>query len=665
MEISSVLVYFLKVIAIQGVFFAFYWLVLKNRTNHGLNRVYLLSTLLLSLVIPFIENPFPKEADPILEVTMLEWMAEPMGFHGSSEGGEMVTQSTLPIWGILSWVYLGLMAFFIGRSSLHLIVLQKIKKQCEYVKKHWFKLFKTPHSKPFSFFSSVFIPKEIFGTSSFDQILAHECVHVRQLHSLDRLLVDFLVSLFWFNPFIYLYRKALIEVHEFQADAEVVKQFADPIGYQEILFAQLQPATYSGLVSHFNFSTIKKRIVMMNKSKNASSSKLAYALVMPLMAMVLFAFTSKESEESVAHITEKIEELTGPFSSPVLSPEKSVFQRDGFKPSILPLKTDARFKMTSSFGMRTHPITKEKQHHRGIDLAVAVGAEVLATADGVVEELSSNANGYGHMITINHGGQYNTRYSQLSEFKVENGDKVKKGQVIALSGNSGKSTGPHLHYEVYEGEAIQNPMSFIKNYKFTIYEKPKATKASSKPKVREVITEELVETNDRIKHESKSQITKPEKLAKEAELHRVAAVVVEERAERLNAIAMVKRRDADEMKVIVEEKLRMTEEKKARAEARRRESIDRADRIKAEVLNQTKIRISSNEDQPIFILDGKVLDKESLNDISPIEIKSIEVIKGESAIEKYGEEGRNGVIEITRKEGKPKNKKKEKSKVKD
>ncbi|MEQ9229344.1 MAG: M56 family metallopeptidase, partial [Cyclobacteriaceae bacterium] len=398
MEIGDIVVYFIKVIAIQGVLFTFYWLALRHRPNHALNRIFLLSTLLLSLVIPVIENPVPQRAEPMLDVVMLEWMSEPMEFVATEI--QTSESSQFPIWNVVGILYFGLLIFFIGRSTFHLYLLQKIKKQCEYVKKHWFKLFKTTQSRPFSFFSSVFIPKEIFGTNSFDQILAHECVHVRQFHSLDRLLLDFLVSLFWFNPFIYLYRNALIEVHEYQADAEVVKKFNDLVGYQEILFAQLQPAPYSGLVSHFNFSTIKKRIVMMNKSKNEGQSRLTYMLTLPLIAMVLFAFTSKESTESVTHITDKIEALAGPFD--VFPSINSLSQEDKYRPSILPLRADADFKMTSSFGMRQDPIDMKKKQHKGIDLAAAIGTEVIATAEGIVEELSSNPNGHGHMITLNH-----------------------------------------------------------------------------------------------------------------------------------------------------------------------------------------------------------------------------------------------------------------------
>lgn len=465
---GEVISYFVKVLLIQGIFFGFYWVFLKNRTNHSLNRIYLLSTVLLALVIPFIENPFPNRIEPVLESSAIEnWLAEPI--QTVTADGSRAEKNHFPIWQIIGGFYIVFALAYFIRSLFHLHILQKIKKQCEYVKKHWFKLFKTTHSKPFSFFSSVFIPKELFGTSSFDQILAHECVHVRQMHSLDRLLMDFLVALFWFNPFIYLYRNALIEVHEFQADAEVIDKFKDPVGYQEILFAQLQPASYSGLVSHFNFSTIKKRIVMMNKTKDTSLSRLAYLLTMPVIAVVILSFTTKKGNQSVEQITDQLEALAGPFEPKgqevIEIPGPN--QEDKYKPSILPLKAGSNFKVTSHFGKRHDPMDHSKiKDHKGIDFAVKIGTEVLSTADGIVQEVSNSKTGHGNRLVINHNDQFETVYSQLSEIKVSNGEKVSKGQVIALSGNSGRSTGPHLHYEVYQNDTPQNPVDYIKNYRF-------------------------------------------------------------------------------------------------------------------------------------------------------------------------------------------------------
>jgi murein DD-endopeptidase MepM/ murein hydrolase activator NlpD len=101
--------------------------------------------------------------------------------------------------------------------------------------------------------------------------------------------------------------------------------------------------------------------------------------------------------------------------------------------------------ITSLFGMRFHPILHITRLHAGIDFGAAVGSQVRAAADGVVES-SGEAHGYGQRVVLKHGG-YETTYNHLSEIRVDNGAKVRQGEIIALSGNSGLSTGPHLHFE--------------------------------------------------------------------------------------------------------------------------------------------------------------------------------------------------------------------------
>lgn len=120
------------------------------------------------------------------------------------------------------------------------------------------------------------------------------------------------------------------------------------------------------------------------------------------------------------------------------------------------------FKMTSNFGMRLHPILKKKMFHQGIDYGMPVGTEILATEDGIVKETKVQTTGYGNVVRLEHAESYETTYAQLSEIKVKVGEQVKKGQVIALSGNSGSSTAPHLHFEVKKDGKKIDPISYLK-----------------------------------------------------------------------------------------------------------------------------------------------------------------------------------------------------------
>lgn len=131
-----------------------------------------------------------------------------------------------------------------------------------------------------------------------------------------------------------------------------------------------------------------------------------------------------------------------------------------FIPNGLPL--DFYNRVSNGFGYRVHPILHIRHLHTGIDLSVKVGSPVFATADGVVDFARATYNGgYGHLVKITHSFGFKTFYAHLSRVVINRGEFVKKGQIIAYSGNTGMSTGPHLHYEVrFLGVPI-NPRGFI------------------------------------------------------------------------------------------------------------------------------------------------------------------------------------------------------------
>ncbi len=116
--------------------------------------------------------------------------------------------------------------------------------------------------------------------------------------------------------------------------------------------------------------------------------------------------------------------------------------------------------LTSPFGWRIHPLTGKRSEHSGQDIATQYGNKIIAPADGVVL-VSENRDYYGKLLIIDHNFGYTTRYGHLATFNVKEGDRVKRGQVIGFVGNSGRSSAPHLHYEVRYNDKPQNPMNFI------------------------------------------------------------------------------------------------------------------------------------------------------------------------------------------------------------
>lgn len=137
----------------------------------------------------------------------------------------------------------------------------------------------------------------------------------------------------------------------------------------------------------------------------------------------------------------------------------------GFRRLVLQLLPNGRptsyDRVTSSFGNRIHPFMKVKYHHKGIDLHSRIGTPVYATADGVVSSLQNTKDGFGKLIKISHAYGFQTYYGHLKTIGVDWYQVVKKGDIIGYSGNSGRSTGPHLHYEVRFGEKALDPADFI------------------------------------------------------------------------------------------------------------------------------------------------------------------------------------------------------------
>ncbi|MBX2916846.1 MAG: M23 family metallopeptidase [Cyclobacteriaceae bacterium] len=132
-------------------------------------------------------------------------------------------------------------------------------------------------------------------------------------------------------------------------------------------------------------------------------------------------------------------------------------------PAIQPVANKQLIALASGFGMRFHPIYKVKKMHTGIDFAATIGTPIYATADGVIDKLEVSFSGYGKMIEIEHGFGYRTRYAHMHGFAVRQGQKVKRGDLIGYVGDTGLSTAPHLHYEVFVNGVHANPVHYFFN----------------------------------------------------------------------------------------------------------------------------------------------------------------------------------------------------------
>jgi murein DD-endopeptidase MepM/ murein hydrolase activator NlpD len=132
-------------------------------------------------------------------------------------------------------------------------------------------------------------------------------------------------------------------------------------------------------------------------------------------------------------------------------------------PAIQPVNNKNLKRLSSYFGYRMDPFYKVMKLHEGVDFSAPVGTEIYATGDGKVVKVVKSKRGYGNNITIDHGFGYKTFYAHCEDMLVKKGQQVKRGQVIATVGNTGKSTAPHLHYEVLKNNKAIDPINFFFN----------------------------------------------------------------------------------------------------------------------------------------------------------------------------------------------------------
>ncbi|NRD21866.1 blaR1 peptidase M56 family protein [Winogradskyella litoriviva] len=298
----------LQIIAFQALFLLVYDLFLKRETFFNYNRAYLIITSILSLVLPFIKFPALKTMatkDMVIRLPEVFIGAKTPTVYDiqiAEQAGIIIEQPQTPIWQIIG---------IVGIVVASLIFLVKIAKL--YWLKHknpkrWngniliVKLIKS--SAAFSFFNTIFLGEHISETEK-PTIYKHELVHIKEFHTLDLLFFEVLRIIFWFNPLVYIYQNRIKELHEYIADAKAVKQTGKSEYYASLLNQVLDVNQVSFTNTFFNKSLIKKRIVMLQKSKSKQLNLIKYALLIPLVFGMLI-YTSTEVRAQVKNQEQEV-----------------------------------------------------------------------------------------------------------------------------------------------------------------------------------------------------------------------------------------------------------------------------------------------------------------------------------------------------------------------
>jgi len=417
---SDFLLYLGKVGLIASLLCLSYYFLLRKLSFHRLNRALLLAIIPISLCLPLLQLEIESQLSfELLEATGI----------GTTELWDNL-QSELPqknadysIGFYLDLLYYVGLVISLFRLSLGGFTLFRQIKNATHTSWRNYPLLRSHTQAVSSSFKWIFIP-ENFDPETKEVILRHEAAHLKLRHSYDLLFVELYLAFCWFNPFAYLLRKMLKSVHEFQADEEALSSDLKTSTYLDALLKNSVEA-YENSFSHaFSQYSLKARVEMISKRKDSMVQTGRYLILLPLLTFLLLSFAKNREQISFLFPIQEglYENIAMPFGKAALD-----------------------------------PLSHSKKVHPGIDILAGRETPIRASAAGKVIRAEHNA-GWGNIVVIDHGKQYETRYAHMHNIVVEVGESVNSGELIGHVGSTGFSPSPHLHYEVRkDGREIQPP----------------------------------------------------------------------------------------------------------------------------------------------------------------------------------------------------------------
>lgn len=434
------IIYLLKVSVVQMLLYFLYVVLFRTNTLHGFNRATLVSIVPFSLLSPainlnfFLSNSY--ESIERMKVNINEFALVFPEFISGNAG-----ESSIVSVNILFVVYMLICLFLLVRLAFQLARIMSLRRNSQQISYGKFRFVVSSNViSPFTFFRWIFIPAKMVDSERFSMVKDHELVHATKLHSFDLIVVELYCIILWFNPFVYLFRKSLKNVHEFMADSSAMKSSSAKDEYLRLLLSCSDKFNILGITNPFYYQSLKNRIEMITKNKTPKIRKFGYLIYLIMVALVFQAFSYSSNGKSLKIQTNSID-----------------YKAD--LPSIKPVENAS---VSLGYGISfINPFTKKKKTHNGIDFRASIGTPVKATANGLIVKALEKGN-WGNLVVIQHGEEHQTWYAHLNEFNVKEGESVKKGQVIGYVGNTGQSTGPHLHYMVMKNGEVVNPIDFFK-----------------------------------------------------------------------------------------------------------------------------------------------------------------------------------------------------------
>lgn len=603
--------YILKTNAIITLFYVCYVLFLQRETFFTANRFFLIAGLFTAILFPMFTIPVYVEAVQSTQLMMA--VTETTTFENSTEPFDISV--------LLIWTYVIGVSFFLGKLTVQLISLAFMLKRNNKNAVDGYLHIKTDHdTTPFSFFKWIVYNPKQFNADELQLILEHEKVHAQQIHSIDVLLIHLATALFWFNPIIWLYRKALKQNLEFIADRDTLKQTSYQKLYQKLLVKTCVQKNNNILINTFYNSTIKQRIVMLHKSKSHFTNYLKYGIVIPLLVIFAMNFNTKIIAQTSVKTTNSIIDdqqnilkfvVTKDTKDSQLDFIKSKLADNGATISFDNLKRNSKdeitnikiqFKYKNSTGNHA---TKSSEPIQPIEISMNPSDDALNV------------------------GQQISGLSQT--FDVDTTDNGQKVIVVTSSTTSSTTTASS------DKNSDQNAKDsiFIETTVDTI------TWTTGKNKNFRAIETDInkINGNNLINNPEKAPLIflNGNKINPE-EMNDIAPNTIKSITILKDEEATKKYGDTNGNGVLL---ILSNDPSYVKSKSGQLTSLSKNQNKKT---NNISIATTKSDSNPLYILDGKEITAEELHAINTNSIESINVLKDKKATEKYGEKGNNGVI---------------------
>ena len=673
-------VYIIKSAFCLALFYLFYRLLLSKETFHRFNRIALLGLLALSCIVPLMK----VNAEASNEINRQFLSLEEMLMMADVPVSDATIAESAPLWGwkeVLLLLYIIGIAFFLIRNLWSLARMIGLIDGCRKEKLHDGVLLFT-HNKsiaPFSWMKCIVLSEKDREEGG-EAIITHERAHIRNRHSWDLLLADVCVFFQWFNPAAWLLKQELQNIHEYEADEWVINQGIDAKNYQLLLIKKAVGTRLYSMANSLNHSSLKKRITMMIKKKSNPWARLKYLYILPLAAASVAAFARPEISNELNEISSvKVNDLASIVkANEVKSVENSldekfkvsgqVMEKSSMKPVVgasIIVRGTSNGTLSDKDGKFELPVKKD-------DVLVVsfVGLQtqslpMAGAADKLVVWMLDEVQNLEEMMVIG--------YASNGEGTVLDAKSAKKVvQITEIpTPDEPKGGDDEVIFQVVEempsfpGGMRECMMFLARNMKYPV----KAQEARIEGRV---IVQFVVDRDGSITDTKVVRSVSPELDAEALRVvglmpkwnpgkQRGKAVAVkytmpimfslhkdEPKGEVTYAISL--KADAEvPMETINEVKQLLREGGVRYLNYEVRKDNDK----QGSTVNENKVG-SEDTDKPLIVLDGveKGFGMDVISTIKPQDIKSIEVLKKQSAMSLYGDKGKNGVIIITTKENK-------------